>query len=289
MIELCQAPDPKPRKPLFQAPPGTADCHVHVYGPLAKYAVAPTRSFDVPDAVPSDLATMLDVLGVERVVLVQPSGYGTDNRRHLDALREVRRPARMVAALRSDVTSQELAELDKAGVRGVRYTIGHAGAVPLSEMPVLAKKIAGLGWHVQLHVMNDSGGAALAEMQSLLASLPTPVVIDHIGSVRASEGIDQPGFVALLRLVETGRCWVKLSAGYRMAGVPPYPELLPFVEKLLSINSNRLVWGSDWPHVAFKGRMPNTTDLLDQMLTWVPDPSTRKRILVDNPEVLYGF
>nr|WP_315594200.1 amidohydrolase family protein [uncultured Cupriavidus sp.] len=289
MIEFCQPPDPNPRKPLLHCPPGTTDCHVHVYGPLGRYPVASTRAFDVPDAPPEDLAKVLDTLGVARVVLVQPSGYGTNNRRHLDALREVGRPARMIAALRSDVTSDELKELDRAGVRGVRYTIGHAGAAPLSEMPVLAKKIADLGWHVQLHVMNDGGGAPLAEMSPLLASLPTPVVIDHLGSVRPDAGIDQPGFRASLKLLESGRCWVKLSAGYRMGAKPPYPELLPFVQKLLEIDSDRLVWGSDWPHVAFKGTMPNTTDLLDQMLTWVADESLRKRILVDNPAKLYGF
>ena len=289
MIELCQPPDPSPRTPLLRCPPGATDCHVHVYGPADHYPVAPTRAFDVPDASPSTLRSVLDTLGIDRVVLVQPSGYGTDNQRHLDALAEVGRPARMIASLRTDVSSAELERLDHAGVRGVRYTIGHAAAVPVTEMPELARRIEPLGWHVQLHVMSDGGRVPLAEMQSILSALPVEVVLDHVGSVRPAEGINQPGFTALLELLATGRCWVKLSAAYRVAEAPPYPEMKPFVDAMLAVNPERLLWGSDWPHVSFKGTMPNTTELLDQMLTWVPDDDQRTRILVDNPARLYGF
>jgi predicted TIM-barrel fold metal-dependent hydrolase len=289
MIELCQPPDPSPRTPILRCPPGATDCHVHVYGPAHRYPVAPTRAFDVPDAPPAQLKAVLDTLGIDRVVLVQPSGYGTDNQRHLDALAEVGRPARMIASLRAHVSAAELERFDRAGVRGVRYTIGHAGAAPLAEMPELAKRIEPFGWHVQLHVMSDGGRVPLAEMQDALSALPVDVVLDHVGSVRPSEGIDQPGFRALLALLETGRCWVKLSAAYRVAEAPPYAEMKPFVDVMLATNPERLLWGSDWPHVAFKGTMPNTTDLLDQLLTWVPDDAQRTRILVDNPARLYGF
>ncbi|NGO92994.1 hypothetical protein BJL96_36965 [Burkholderia cenocepacia] len=289
MIELCQPPDPSPRTPVLKCPPGATDCHVHVYGPVASYPVASTRAFDVPDAFPSTLAGLLDTLGVDRVVLVQPSGYGTDNQRHLDALSEVGRPARMIAALRADVSDTELERLNNAGVRGIRYTIGHKGAAPLEEMPEMARRIAELGWHVQLHVMSDGGRAPLVEMQNVLRSLPVDVVLDHVGSVRPSGGVNQPSFKTLLGLLETGRCWVKLSAAYRVAEAPPYTEMKPFVDAMLAVNPERLLWGSDWPHVSFKGTMPNTTDLLDQMLTWVPDELARTRILVDNPARLYGF
>jgi len=289
MIELCQPPDPLPRTPALKCPPGATDCHVHVYGPAARYPVASTRAFDVPEALPSTLKELLDTLGIDRVVLVQPSGYGTNNQRHLDALSEVGRPARMIASLRADVSDAELERLNRAGVRGIRYTIGHTGAAPLEEMPEMARRIAALGWHVQLHVMSDGGRTPLVEMQRALSSLPVDVVLDHVGSVRPSEGINQPSFNALLELLETGRCWVKLSAAYRVAEAPPYAEMKPFVDAMLAVNPERLLWGSDWPHVAFKGRMPNTTDLLDQMLTWVPDESARTRILVDNPARLYGF
>ncbi|ANB77408.1 hypothetical protein AYM40_21280 [Paraburkholderia phytofirmans OLGA172] len=270
-------------------PAGATDCHVHVYGPNNAFPVAATRAFDVPEALPSSLSDLLDMLGIQRVVLVQPSGYGTDNSRHLTALKEVGRPARMIASLRSDVSPTELDRMHKAGVRGVRYTIGHAGAAPIAEMPELAKRIAEFGWHVQLHVMNDGSGNALVEMEKALENLATDLVIDHIGSIHPAGGLEQRGFAALLRLLETGRCWVKLSGAYRVSKAPPYEDMMPFVEKLVAANPDRLVWGSDWPHVAFKGSMPNTTDLLDQLMAWIPDETQRHRILVGNPATLYGF
>ena len=157
-------------------------------------------------------------------------------------------------------------------------------------MPLMARRIASRGWHVQLHVMDSGGRAPLAEMETVLINLTTDVVIDHMGSLSAPEGIGQPGFQALLRLVGSGRCWVKLSAAYRMSAVlPPYDDMVPFVHALLSVRPDRLPWASDWPHVSFKGLMPDTADLLDQLLHWVPDEQQRKRILVDNPAALYGF
>ncbi len=289
-IDLCQPPDPVHRTPKLQVPPGATDCHVHVYGPESTYPNAPTRAFDVPDAPPARLKDLLHTLGIQRAVLVQPSGYGVDNRRHLDGARELGIPTRVIAALRADVSDAELKRLHEQGVRGVRYTIGHKGIAPLSEMPVLAPRIAELGWHVQLHVMHDEGRQPLVEMEQTLHKLPTPVVLDHIGSLRPQEGLDQPGLRAMVRLLDTGRCWIKLSAGYRVSALPPpFEDMVPLVQRLCEVQPERLVWASDWPHVMFKGRMPNTTDLLDQMATWVPDERLRHRILVDNPAVLYGF
>ncbi|MGF6368004.1 putative TIM-barrel fold metal-dependent hydrolase [Paraburkholderia sp. RAU6.4a] len=289
MLDLCQPPLSFIRKPAFALPAGATDCHVHVYGPNANYAVAPTRAFDAPEALPATLASVLDAMGVERVVLVQPSGYGLDNLRHLDAIKEVGRPARMIASLRADTPDSTLKEMNELGVRGVRYTIGHAGAAPLSEMPSLARRIADFGWHIQLHVMSDGGGSPLTEMEQVLLELPTDVVIDHLGSLRPERGLSQPGFETLMRLVDAGKCWVKLSGAYRVSATPPYVDMVPFVAQLLSMRADRLVWASDWPHVAFKGIMPNTTDLLDQLLTWIPDEAQRNTVLVDNPAKLYGF
>ena len=195
-----------------------------------------------------------------------------------------------MAALRADVSEAELDRLHELGVRGVRYNIGHAGAIPIAEMPILAKRIASRGWHVQLHVMDDGGGAPLTDMEKSLANLPADLVIDHMGSLRPERAIRQPGFQSLLRLVRSGRCWVKLSSSYRMSAEPaPFLDMVPYVQALLAERPDRLVWASDWPHVSFKGSMPNTTDLLDQMLHWVPDETARNRILVDNPAALYQF
>ncbi len=289
-IWRCQPPEAQARTPRVRCPPGTTDCHVHVYGPDALYPVAATRAFDVPEALPSTLRTLHDVLGVDRLVLVQPSGYGVNNQRHLDAMAELGRSARMVAALRADVSDVELERMHEAGVRGIRYNIGHPGAVPIAEMPVLARRVVRLGWHVQLHVMDDGGGSPLAEMERTLHGLPADVVIDHLGSLRPQAGLGQAGFQAVLRLLAAGRCWVKLSCGYRMSSlVPPHEDMLPYVQALVSQRPDRLLWASDWPHVAFKGKMPNTTDALDLMMTWVPDELQRNRIFVDNPATLYGF
>jgi len=288
-IWRCQPPD-RAAVPFLVCPPGTTDCHVHVYGPDATYPVAATRSFDVPEALPTSLRNLHETLGVDRLVLVQPSGYGVDNRRHLEAMAELGLRVRMVAALRADVPDGQLDLMHEAGVRGVRYNIGHAGAVPIAEMPALAARVSRLGWHVQLHVMDDGGGSPLADMESTLRDLPTDVVIDHIGSIRPTAGLGQPGFQALLRLVGLGRCWVKLSCGYRMSSLPPpYGDMVPYVQALLALRPDRLLWATDWPHVAFRGVMPNTTDLLEQMLTWVPDETLRNRIFVDNPASLYHF
>jgi len=201
----------------------------------------------VPEALPASLRSLHDTLGVDRLVLVQPSGYGVDNRRHLDAIAELGRPARMVAALRADVPDRQLDQMHEAGVRGIRYNIGHAGAVPIAEMPALAARVSRLGWHVQLHVMDDGGGSPLAGMESTLRELPTDVVIDHVGSIRPAAGLDQPGFQALLRLVGLGRCWVKLSCGYRMSSLsPPYGDMLPYAHDLFALAADPAPWGAAW-------------------------------------------
>lgn len=289
-IWKCLPPDAPVRSPRIKCPPGTTDCHVHVYGPNSRYPVASTRAFDVPEALPTSLRALHDALGVDRLVLVQPSGYGIDNQRHLDAIAELGRPARMVAALRSDVSDSQLDQMHESGVRGVRYNIGHAGAVPIKEMPELASKVARLGWHVQLHVMDDGGKSPLAELEKTLSDLPTDIVIDHMGSLRPQAGLGQPGFQSLLRLLASGRCWVKLSCGYRMSSMPsPHEDLVQYVEALLSLRPDRLLWASDWPHVALKDKVPDTTDTLDLMSIWVPDEAQRNRIFVDNPAALYGF
>lgn len=290
MIELCQPPKPDHRQPRLVCPPGTTDTHVHVYGPNDRYPPAPTRMFDVPDAFPGTLRKLLDTLGVQRAVLVQPSGYGVDNQRHLDAVAELGIPARMVAAVRADVAEAELDRLHEGGVRGIRYTVGHAKGVPLSEIPLMAGRIAHRGWHVQLHVLEDGGQQPLDTLFKTLVDLPCDLVVDHVGSVHPADGVGQAGFQALLRLVRGGRCWVKLSSSYRMSALPPpYADMLPFVQALLAERPDRLLWATDWPHVFFKGEMPDTTDLLDCMLDWVPDEAQRHRIFVENPAALYGF
>lgn len=290
MIELCQPPDPHPRRPRLKCPPGSTDCHLHVYGPQQKYPAASTRRFSVPDALPEACRHLHDVLGIERVVLVQPSGYGLDNRRQLDALAELGRPARAIISVPVDVSDQELRRLHAAGARGARFAVGHAEALPYEEIFRFADRVVPLGWHIEFHVRRSPGIPALARAEALLPNFPVPLVIAHFANLLAAQGTAQADFQFLCELVRAGNCWVKLSAAYRVsAELPPYMDLKPFAQPLLAARPDRLLWGSDWPHVNFKGKMPNTTELLDCLLEWVPDEEVRRLILVENPRKLYGF
>lgn len=291
MPELCQPPDPRPRAPKLKCPPGAADCHLHVYGPQENYPASPASDFAVPDALPAACRHLHDVLGIERLVLVQPSGYGFDNRRQLDALAELGRPARAVVSLPFDVSDAELRRLHDGGARGARFAVGdHAKARPFDGILRFADRLAPLGWHVEIHVRRLPGTPVLVRAESMLTRLPVPLVVAHLANLSAEEGTGQPDFQFLCELVSAGNCWVKLSAGYRISTeAPPYRDLGPFARQLVATKPDRLLWGTDWPHVNFKRKMPNTSDLLDYLLEWVPDEDARLRILVQNPQALYGF
>jgi predicted TIM-barrel fold metal-dependent hydrolase len=233
---------------------------------------------------------MLATLGVERAVLVQPSVYGTDNTVLLQALRAAGPAFRGVAVVDWDVGDAELAALHAQGVRGVRVNVVDvkegAGALPLEALRSLARRIAPRGWHLELLAHVD----ALANLDRDFAGFPVDVVFGHLGYMRTGKGLDAPGFQALLRLLESGRAWVKLTGPYRISTRPmPHADVGPFASGLLRIAPQRVVWGSDWPHVMVKGAMPNDGDLADLLLDWVPDAGLRRRVLVDNPARLYGF
>ncbi len=184
------------------------------------------------------------------------------------------------------ITDDEFKELWSQGARCVRCNPSQPGGLPLEELERFADRLAKLGWHIQLMSTPDQ----LSALAPRLAKLSCPIVVDHIGDVRASKGIAQPAFQALLGLLRAGNCWIKLSAGYHHSEQdPPYPETVPFVHRLVRERPDRLFWGSDWPHANHWGRMPNSTDLFDLLIDWVPDEDTRNRILVDNPVKFYGF
>jgi predicted TIM-barrel fold metal-dependent hydrolase len=218
--------------------------------------------------------------------MVQPSVYGTDNSRMVDAAGELGMPSRMIVVVPFDAPDAELRRLHDAGARGVRFILAHVGGLPLSDLERFAARIAEMGWHVQFLLRPSH----LLELEARIAALPTDFVIDHIGLIRASEGgVGQPAFQALLRLIRTGRCWVKLTGGYRIsAESPTYPEVFPLAHVLVAERPDRILWGTDWPHVMIKSP-PDTARLLDVLLDWVPDEAIRNRILVDNPQALFGF
>jgi predicted TIM-barrel fold metal-dependent hydrolase len=234
---------------------------------------------------------MLATLGVERAVLVQPSFYGTDNAALLDALAAGGRAFRGVAVVEDTVDPAELQRLHEAGVRGLRCNIvdvppEERGKLPLARLTRLAQEIKPLGWHLELLLHVDE----FPDFDRAFADFPVDIVVGHLGYMRTDRGIQHPGFQALVRLMQRGRCWTKLTGPYRISTRSlPYPDVTPFAHALAAAAPERLVWGTDWPHVIVKGTMPNDGDLCDSLATWIPDPGLREQVLVTNPARLYGF
>lgn len=285
MIELCQGPDPHPRKPRIAMPPGATDTHFHLFGPSSEYPLVDVREYTPPLVTPAMARQLFDTLGIQRAVVIQPSVYGEDNRAQLVGAKDVGIPIRAVIVAGYETSDKELAKLHEQGARGLRFILAHPGGLPLSDLEPFAERIKDMGWHIQLLAK----GSQLLELAPRIEKLACPAVIDHIGMIRPADGIQQPAFQAVLRLLNQGH-WVKLSGGYRLSQeTPPYRDLIPYVQALVAAQPDRIVWASDWPHAFVKGQMPNTTDLVDLLGEWVPDAAMRRRILVDNPAVLYGF
>ncbi|MBL28906.1 MAG: GntR family transcriptional regulator [Rhodospirillaceae bacterium] len=287
MTKPCQGPEAALR-PQLVAPAGACDCHAHVLGPLDAYPYQDDRAYTAPPALYEDYRAMLDTIGIDRAVIVQPSVYGTDNRCTLQAI--ARDPARMrgVAVFGDDITDAELQAMHDGGIRGVRFNLLFVGGVGLDSLEVIAARIARFGWHIQLLIDYRT----LPDLADRLAGLPVDIVVDHMGHMPVEEGVGNPGFQALLRLMSEGKSWVKVSGNYRVSkAAPAYADAIPFAQALLAANPDRCVWGSDWPHVGiWPGEpMPNDADLLDALLDYAPDEALRRRILVDNPARLYGF
>jgi predicted TIM-barrel fold metal-dependent hydrolase len=285
--DFCQGPDPYPRQPRFKTPAGATDTHFHILGPAARYPYVTDREYTPPDALPSACCRLFKTLGITRAVLIQPSVYGTDNRCMEESAPLLGIPARMIVVVPFTISDKELARLHTVGTRGVRFILAHAGGLPLSDLERFSTRIKDMGWHIQLLLRPQH----LIELEPRLATLPVDFVIDHLGLIRPSEGgLEQPAFQALRRLINRGHCWVKFTGGYRIsAEAPPYRSVVPFAQALVQARPDRILWGSDWPHVMYKGNMPNTTELFDLLLDWVPDEKARTKILVDNPAALFGF
>ena len=264
-------------------PPLSCDCHIHVFGPYARYPLDPGRKYTPEEAPLERYLRVATALGMGRVVLVQPSVYGVDNARQRDAIRDLEEHARGVAVIDDSLSDAALEKLCGAGFVGARLNLVRGDA--LAALERTAGRVKDLDWHLQLHLP----GAVLAQIAERLLKLPTDVVIDHFGSVDGRQGVEQPAFQALLRLVDSGRCWVKLSAPYRVdLDGAPWRKAAPFARALVKRNPERMLWGTNWPHpdVAV---LPEDQALLDALADWVPDEKTRHRVLVDNPAKLYRF
>ncbi len=292
----AQAPQPI-TAPRFAVPPLACDCHVHVIGDPARYEMAPERSYTPPQASVEALLALQLALHLERVVVVQPSLYGTDNRCMLDAVRELGPRARAIAVIDDNVADRELDAMQRGGVRGVRLDLETAGqadpAAIRAQLWAAGARISGRDWHIQC----DTRLSVIAALKDELGALPVPVVFDRFGGARAEGG--QPGFAALLNLVRAGVVYVKLSAVYRISKQPGYADAAPLARALIEARPDRILWGSDWPHTnRVPGRAIDAVTpfapiddgaTLNLLAEWTPDPAIRRQILVDNPTRLYQF
>jgi predicted TIM-barrel fold metal-dependent hydrolase len=274
-------------------PEGSCDCHCHVFGPAARFPYAEPRSYTPDDAPLAMYLALLDRLGFDRGVLVQPSAYGRDNAAMLDALTREPKRLRGVAVGGAELTAATLKQWHAAGVRSLRANEFRRDGKPYYQNGVGLKAIAhlhtamaDLGWHLQLWIDTRD----LPDLAPALAQVPVPVVVDHMGRMEHRHGVGHPGFQALLRGVGEGFLWSKLSGTYRLGATPPdYAEARPFHDALVAANPANLVWGSDWPHPRPEGPPPDAADLVRVFLEWTPAERERQAILVDNPARIYDF
>lgn len=275
------------RKPRLKLPPKAADCHAHVFGPADKYPQAANRLYQAPAVSLDEYFAMHDAVGIARGVLVQTGLYGNDNSFIVDSIKAHPDRLRGIALIGESISDKELRHLAESGIRGFRVNRTAATGLEIEVSRKLAHRVKDLGWHVQFLLDVEDH----LDLDTLLGSFPTEVVIDHMGRPDPKRGVNAPGFQALLRLLKSGRGWAKLSAPYRtsLQEPPHYGDLTQFAHALTAAAPDRLVWGSDWPHVLLKATMPNDGDLVDLIADWVPDEDTRNRILVENAERLYGF
>jgi predicted TIM-barrel fold metal-dependent hydrolase len=286
----CAPYHPDPSIPEHPFPIGACDTHAHICGPEAVVPYDPKRIYTPPDALLPAYEHMLKTLGVARMVLVQPSVYGEDNRVMLKAMHDATLPARGVAVVPMDVETAVLEALHLAGIRGVRFNLvdvkGPRTGLPLAGIAAVAERIKPLGWHVELLVHVDD----YPDFGVMFRDFPTEIVVGHLGYFRPGCAVDHPGFQGLLDLAEAGRCWVKLTGPYRIAAQDfPYADADPFAAALVARAPHRLLWGTDWPHVMMKKAMPDDGRLADILPRWVSDDKLRRRILIDNPAQLYQF
>ena len=284
----------------FAVPAGACDCHTHIHGDPAKYPFFSGRVYTPELALPEEMAALHKALHMQRVVIVTPSVYGTDNAATLYGMKARGKDARGVAVIDDKTPESELDAMGQAGMRGIRLNLATGGtsdpAVGRQRFQAAAERIKQREWHIQLY----TNLAMITALKDLIAASPVPVVFDHFAGAQAALGPQQPGFTDLLELVRSGKAYVKISGAYRASKLAPdYPDAAPLAKALIAANSDRIVWGTDWPHPDSASGRPlgevsplfqiDDGRLLNQLPVWAPDPATRNKILVDNPARLYGF
>ncbi|MGE0801179.1 MAG: amidohydrolase [Lautropia sp.] len=289
---MVRAPDIPPpveptRRPVTRFPAGATDCHAHVFGPQERYPLLAKTHF-VPHECPlPSYLRMLRQIGCSRAVLVQPSVYGTDNSAIEDALLQADMPMRAVAVVGEDVTDRELERLHGLGFRGIRInTASGTAGLRIEHARLLAPRIRALGWHLQFYV----NFRQQPDIEAALAALDIPIVIDHFARILTTEGTEAPAFKAVLRLLARDNCFAKLMGPYFVSDdYPAFADIAPFARVMAAVAPDRVVWGTDWPHASARRKMPDDGDLADLLAEWIPDERLRHRVLVTNPQRLYGF
>jgi len=284
------SPHPDPHPPTrFTPPPNATNGHCHVFGPADRFPFAPDRTYTPPDSGYELFQEHQERLGLERAILVQASCHGTDNSALLDALRRAGGTFAGVALIDDTHSDDDLAEFHDAGIRGIRFNfVEHLGGAPDPDFFWRqVDRIVPLGWHVELHF----DAKELSANADLFERLPVPFIIDAMGRVDATAGLDQEPFQYLLGMMRSDeRAWVKVSGAERITadGPPPYDDVIPYGRALVEAAPERALWGTDWPHPNVR-HMPDDGDLIDLLADLAPDEETRNLILVDNPERLYEF
>ena len=289
-------------KVSFTVPPHACDCHTHIYGDPIQFPFSPERVYTPETATPDEMLAVHRALHIQRVVIVTPSVYGTDNSATLYGMKAHGSNARGIAVIGEQTSESELDRMERAGVRGVRINSATAGirnpTMVGRRLQKTAERLKGRHWHIQLF----TDLAVISGIMGTVQSSPVPVVFDHFGGAQASLGVEQPGFADLLKLVGSGKAYVKISGAYLASSqAPDYPDVAPLAKLLISANPDRVLWGSDWPHpdaAAASGHPPmkitpfrkiDDGRLLNQLAVWAPEPAVRQKILVENPARLYGF
>ena len=284
----------------FAVPRGACDCHTHIIGDPAKFPFAANRVYTPEPASPEEMAALHRALHIERVVIVTPSVYGTDNAATLYGMKARGQNARGIAVIDGNTPASDLEAMERAGMRGIRLNLATIGqndpASARRSFQGAVERVRRLNWHIQMF----TSLSVIVAIKDLVEAAPIPVVFDHFGGAQASLGVAQSGWADLIDLVRSGKAFVKLSAAYRMSTqAPDYPDVAPFARALVAANPDRILWGSDWPHPNSRptGSAMNITPLLaiddgrllNQLAVWVPDAGMRNKILVENPARLYGF
>lgn len=282
---VASPPAPPARDPKVRAPSRTADTHFHIFESAERYPLSPQRMYNPALSTVEDYRRMAETIGIERMVVVQASVYGTDNRCLLDSIRRLgTKNTRGIAVVDQSVTMEQLRDMDASGVCGIRFN-AITGRAPIEWLPSLAKMIEPLGWHIQLWINSER----FLQIGSILDDVPVPIVLDHMGQFPAPEGVKGEHFQHILQSMKDDRFWIKL-VGYRVSQLSaPFEDIREAAVALVSAAPQRCLWGTDWPHIFLEGRpMPNTTDLFETMNSWFPSTDL-ERIFVENPARLYRF